>query len=147
MQLVLKKVRFWADFFLWGNVIIIQDDSVKQSGLFCFLKRVKSVEDAKNEMLYNDNINATNSTIKREQTYGMKSNSGTNGWNPNGGSLSTIMYFYGSNDLSSPTFFSYFAREWYVSTSGNIYSNSVVGAYGVRMANPYIVETEQQIYI
>ena len=192
------------------------------------IKDGKSVGDAKNEMLYNDNINTTNSTIKTGidawyENYLLKysdyledtifcndrsqSNSGTNGWNPNGGSLSTIMYFYGSNDLScpnvtdqfstlnskaklkykvglmsyremellnnfdarktgqwywlgSPTFFSYFAREWYVSTSGNIYSNSVVvGTYGVRMAislkpgteyvagdgsmaSPYIVETD-----
>ena len=62
--------------------------------------------------------------------------------------------------LSTPTLFSYFARGWYVSTSGNIYSNSVVvGTYGVHMAishnhgieyvagdgsmeNPYIVETD-----
>ncbi len=83
----------------------------------------KSVEDAKNEMLYNDNINTTSSTIKTGidawyENYLLKysdyledtifcndrsqSNSGTNGWNPNGGSLSTIMYFYGSNDLSCP---------------------------------------------
>lgn len=62
--------------------------------------------------------------------------------------------------MSTPTLFSYFARGWYVSTSGNIYSNSVVvGTYGVRMAifhnpgieyvaddssmeNPYIIETD-----
>lgn len=119
-----------------------------------------------------------------------QSNSGINGWNPNGVSLSNIMYFYGSNDLScpnvtdqfstlsskaklkykvgltsyremellnnfdvrktgqwyclsSPTFFSYFSRGWYVSTSGNIYSNSVVvGTYGVCMAISYNPGTE-----
>ena len=87
------------------------------------IKDGKSVTDAKNEMLYNDDVNTKNSTIKtgvdawyerylleysdyledtifcndRSQT-----NSNTNGWNPNGGSLSTAVYFYGSSDLSCP---------------------------------------------
>ena len=44
--------------------------------------------------------------------------------------------------MSTPTLFSYFARGWYVSTSGNIYSNSVVGTYGVCMAISYNPGTE-----
>ncbi len=83
----------------------------------------KSVEDAKNEMLYNDDVNTTNSTIKTgvdawfeknlldysdylEDTVfcndRSQSNSSSNGWNPNGGSLSIYMNFYGSSDLSCP---------------------------------------------
>ena len=83
----------------------------------------KSVEEAINEMLYNDNVNTTNSTIKTgvdawfeknlldysdylEDTVfcndRSQSNSSSNGWNPNGGSLSTYMYFFGSSDLSCP---------------------------------------------
>ena len=75
----------------------------------------KSVEDVKNEMLYDDNVNTTNSTIKSgvdawykhylledyddyiEDTIFCNDrsmrNADTNGWNPNGGSLSTYMYF------------------------------------------------------
>ena len=74
----------------------------------------KSVEDAKNEMLYADNVNTTNSTIKttvdnwyatnmadydkylEETIYcndRSQRNADTNGWNPNGGSVSTYMYF------------------------------------------------------
>ena len=84
----------------------------------------KSVEDAVDEMLYNDNVNTTNSTIKtgidawykRYMTgYTSKledtifcndrsqSNQSTNGWNPDGGSVTTYMYFknYNANsDLS-----------------------------------------------
>ena len=83
----------------------------------------KSVEDAKNEMLYDDNVNTTNSTIKSgvdawykqylsdysdylEDTIfcndRRQNNASTNGWNPNGGSFSTYMYFYGASDLSCP---------------------------------------------
>ena len=75
----------------------------------------KSIEDAVNEMLYNDDVNTTNSTIKTgidawykkyilndynqyiEDTIycndRSQRNSDTNGWNPNGGSISTFMYF------------------------------------------------------
>ena len=81
----------------------------------------KSVEDAKNEMLYNDNVNITNSTIKTgvdlwfqkylldysdylEDTvfcnYRSQSNVDNNGWNSNGGSISTFMSFYIPSDLS-----------------------------------------------
>ena len=81
----------------------------------------KSIEDAKNEMLYNDDVNTINSTIKTgidvwcernllnysnflEDTVfcndRSQSNPSTNGWNPNGGDA--FMYFYGSSDLSCP---------------------------------------------
>ena len=75
----------------------------------------KSVEDAVNEMLYEDNVNTTNSTIKSgvdawykhylledydnyiEDTIfcndRTQRNADANGWNPNGGSVSTNMYF------------------------------------------------------
>ncbi len=74
----------------------------------------KSIEDAIDEMLYNDNVNQTNSTIKTyiDNWYSSNMTSYTsyledtifcnersqinqqaNGWNPNGGSLSTYMYF------------------------------------------------------
>ena len=83
----------------------------------------KSVEDAKNEMLYDDNVNTTNSTIKSgvdawykqylsdysdylEDTIfcndRSQSNQSNNGWNPNGGNTSIYMYFYGASDLSCP---------------------------------------------
>ena len=82
----------------------------------------KSVEDAIDEMLYNDNVNTTNSTIKTgidawykrymtgytsklEDTIFCNDRSISNlgGWNPNGGSVTTILQFenYSSNsDLS-----------------------------------------------
>ncbi len=84
----------------------------------------KSVEDAKNEILYNDDVNEINSTIKTGidlwyEKYLLKysdyledtifcndrsqSNSATNGWNPNGGSLLTKIYFNGSSDLNCPS--------------------------------------------
>ena len=87
------------------------------------IKDGKSVEDAKNEMLYNADVNTTDSTIKTGidlwyEKYLLKYsnyledtifcndrtqwNSDVNGWNPNGGSLSTYMYFSGSNNLSCP---------------------------------------------
>ena len=74
-------------------------------------------------MLYNDNVNTTNSTIKSgvdawykqylsdysdylEDTIfcndRSQNNASTNGWNPDGGNLSTYMYFYGASDLSCP---------------------------------------------
>ena len=83
----------------------------------------KSITDAINEMIYNDNVNAKNSTIKTgidkwyekyllnysdylEDTIycndRSQRNQETNGWNPDGGSLSTKMVFFGSNDLSCP---------------------------------------------
>ena len=84
----------------------------------------KSVEDAKNEMLYDDNVNTTNSTIKSgvdawykqylsdysdylEDTIfcndRSQSNQSNNGWNPNGGSTSTYMYYFDeASDLSCP---------------------------------------------
>ena len=83
----------------------------------------KSVEDVKHEMLYDDNVNTTNSTIKSgidawykqylsdysdylEDTIfcndRSQSNQSNNGWNPNGGSTSTYMSFYGASDLSCP---------------------------------------------
>jgi len=84
----------------------------------------KSVEDAINEMLYNDDVNKYDSTIKTvidtwyENNLASYSdyledtifcydrsqlNADTNGWNPNGGNITTYMYFKnysGSNDLS-----------------------------------------------
>ena len=74
----------------------------------------KSVEEAINEMLYNDNVNTTNSTIKTgvdawfeknlleysdylEDTVfcndRSQSNLSLNGWNPNGGRISDYLYF------------------------------------------------------
>ena len=82
----------------------------------------KSVEDAVNEMLYDDNVNTTNSTMKSgvdawykhylledyddyiEDTIFCNNrsmrNADTNAWNPNGGSLSTYMYFKEQNATS-----------------------------------------------
>ena len=84
----------------------------------------KSVGDALNEMLYNDNVNTKNSTIKTgidawyrhfllkndddyiEDTIycndRSQSNADTNGWNPNGGSTLTYLHFHGTSDLSCP---------------------------------------------
>ena len=84
----------------------------------------KNIEDAKNEMLYNDDVNKTNSIIKNgvEAWYKhnllkdyddyiedaiycndrRQSNATTNGWNPDGGSVSSIMNFNASKDLSCP---------------------------------------------
>ena len=75
----------------------------------------KSVEEAKNEMLYNNDVNTINSTMKSgvdawykhylledyddyiEDTIfcndRTQRNADANGWNPNGGSVSTYMYF------------------------------------------------------
>lgn len=83
----------------------------------------KSVEDVKNEMLYDDDVNTKNSVIKTgidlwfekylldysdylEDTIfcndRSQSNSDINAWNPNGGSILTRIEFYGSNDLGCP---------------------------------------------
>ena len=86
------------------------------------LENGKSIEDALNEMLYNDNVNTINSTIKTgidawykkylsnydsyiEDTIfcGNRSliNSDSNGWNPNGGGVSENLIFNNvGNDLS-----------------------------------------------
>ena len=75
----------------------------------------KSIEEAKNEMLYNNDVNTINSTMKSgvdawykhylledyddyiEDTIfcndRTQRNADANGWNPNGGSVSTNMYF------------------------------------------------------
>ena len=88
------------------------------------IKDGKGIEDVKNEMLYNDGVNTIDSTIKTgidlwyekylleysdylEDTIfcndRSQSNSSTNGWNLNGGSVSIKqMIFFGSNDLSCP---------------------------------------------
>ena len=93
------------------------------SSYYINISNGKSVEDAKNEMLYNDNVNTTNSTIKSGVDAWYKQylsdysdyledtifcndrsqrNASTNGWTPDGGSLSTHMLFYGASDLSCP---------------------------------------------
>ncbi len=83
------------------------------------IKDGKSVEDAINEMLYSDNVNTTDSTIKAGvdlwyEKYLLKYSDyledtifcnnrkygGSTGWNSNGGNLSTYMIFYGSGNLS-----------------------------------------------
>lgn len=89
------------------------------------IKNGKNVEEDTNEMLYNDDVNTVNSTIKtgidlwyekyllRYSDYlediifcnaRSQNNADTNGWNPNGGNILTIMrfYYYGSKDLSCP---------------------------------------------
>ena len=84
------------------------------------LENGKSVEDAKNEMFYNNNVNTTNSTIKTyvdnwysnnmtsytnklEDTIFCNSRyqslESTNGWNPNGGNLNEHLLFGGSPSL------------------------------------------------
>ena len=83
----------------------------------------KGVDDAVNEMLYNDDVNLINSTIKSgvdrwykrflldydsyiEDTIfcydRSQSNKLDNGWNLNGGSITTNMLFYGATGLSCP---------------------------------------------
>ncbi len=85
----------------------------------------KNIDDAKNEMLYNDDVNTKDSTIKTGVDLWYKkylleysdyledtifcngrsqSDSSTNGWNPNGGKLSTYssMRFSGSTNLNCP---------------------------------------------
>ena len=86
------------------------------------LTRGKSVSDALNEMLYADDVNTKDSTIKAyidswyennlasyedklEDTVFCNdrsmSNESSNGWNPNGGSTSTYLYFKNYNSVTS----------------------------------------------
>ena len=88
------------------------------------LNNGKSVEDALNEMLFNDDVNTNDSTIKTAIDYWYSnnmiqytdyledtvwcndrsmSNQSTNGWNPNGGSTSTSLYFKSNGNLSNLT--------------------------------------------
>ncbi|MBR1386553.1 MAG: BsaA family SipW-dependent biofilm matrix protein [Bacilli bacterium] len=81
---------------------------------YVLLENGKEIDDALNEMLYNDDVNKFNSTIKGNIDAWYKhnmlpydeyledtifcndrsmNNASTNGWNPNGGSLSAYMYF------------------------------------------------------
>lgn len=87
------------------------------------LENGKSIEDAVNEMLYSDDVNTKNSTIKTGVDAWFKHylldysdyledtifcndrsqiNQSLNGWNPNGGRVNVEMSFYGSSDLSCP---------------------------------------------
>ena len=84
----------------------------------------KSVEDALNEMLYNEDVNTNDSTIKSAIDYWYSnnitqytdyledtvwcndrsmSNQSTNGWNPNGGSTSTYLNFKSNGNSSNLT--------------------------------------------
>jgi len=84
----------------------------------------KSVEDAINEMLYNDDVNKNNSNIKNAIDYWYQqnmtsytkyledtiwcndrstSNLSASGWNPNGGSISNKLYFKSYNDKTNLT--------------------------------------------
>ena len=88
------------------------------------IKDGKSVEDAKNEMLYNNDVNTINSTIKTGvdlwyEKYLLKysdyledtifcsdrsfDNASTNGWNPNGGNISTEILFDSNLNCSNET--------------------------------------------
>lgn len=83
----------------------------------------KSIENTVDEMLYNDDVNLYDSTIKLgieawykkyltpyddyiEDTIYCNDrsqiNKQENGWNPNGGDVYTQIHFYGSNDLNCP---------------------------------------------
>jgi len=93
---------------------------------YAILKDGKDIKEALNEMLYNDDVNTNNSTIKTAIDYWYKKNmtkyttyledtvwcndrspaadtKDTNGWNPDGGSTSTYLYFKSSNDLQNLT--------------------------------------------
>ena len=84
----------------------------------------KSVEDALNEMLYNEDVNTNDSTIKSAIDYWYSNNmiqytdyledtvwcndrsmnnQSTNGWNPNGGSTSTTLDFKSNGNSSNLT--------------------------------------------
>ncbi len=84
----------------------------------------KSVEDALNEMLYNEDVNTNDSTIKSAIDYWYSNNMtqytdyledtvwcndrsmdnpSTNGWNPNGGSTSTYLNFKSNGNSSNLT--------------------------------------------
>ena len=88
------------------------------------LNNGKSVEDALNEMLYNEDVNTNDSTIKSAIDYWYQnnmiqytdyledtvwcndrsmSNQSTNGWNPNGGSTSTYLNFKSNGNSSNLT--------------------------------------------
>ncbi len=94
-----------------------------ESAYYITLTNGKSVNDALNEMLYADDVNTKDSTIKTyidswyesnlasyqdklEDTvfcnYRSMNNESSNGWNPNGGSTSTILEFknYNTNNQS-----------------------------------------------
>jgi len=94
------------------------------SSYYISLSDGKSVEDALNEMLYNNDVNTNNSLIKTAIDYWYAnnmtaytkyledtvwcndrsmSNQSTNGWNPNGGSTSTYLYFKSVNDDTNLT--------------------------------------------
>ena len=173
------------------------------------LSNGKSVDDALNEMLYADDVNKTDSTMKtyidswykdNMTSYTDKledtvfcndrtmDNQSANGWNPNGESTTTVLYFKNFNTnhslactnetdrfsvsnskakltypvgllsapevwlayrpassyylntgswywLASPSYFSnYYAYGKHVSTTGNMYSNSVDSVGGARPA-------------
>ena len=102
----------------------------------------KNVEDAVNEMLYDDNINTINSTMKSgieawykhylldydsyiEDTvfcyHRGQNNSGTNGFNPNGGNINTQLLFGGSTGFLCQN----------ITDSFSIYNNKAKLAYKV----------------
>ena len=100
------------------------DNEYDNGNLFYItLTRGKSVNDALNEMLYADDVNKNDSTIKTyiDNWYESKikgkyedkledtvfcndrsmSNESSSGWNPNGGSTSTYLYFKNYNSVTS----------------------------------------------
>ncbi len=100
----------------------------------------KSVEDALNEMLYNEDVNTKDSKIKTaidywyehnmmdyteylEDTYWCNdrsmNNQSTNGWNPNGGSLNIYIYFKSNGNSSNLTCSNKNDRFTVGSTNGN----------------------------
>ena len=113
----------WNDTGTCSNISYVYYIS-SSTGSYIEISDGKDITDAINEMLYNDNVNRYNSSIKGiidgwyVQNLSSKtsmledivycnarnmSNQSTNGWNPDGGSTSTYMYFknYSSNkDLS-----------------------------------------------
>ena len=101
--------------------------AINGTSLYCInLTNGRSIEDALNEMFYNDDVNEKDSIVKKyidnwyennlasyssylEDTIfcndRSQANYNTNGWNPNGGNLSTYIYFNSykvTNDLSCP---------------------------------------------
>lgn len=92
-----------------------------QTSYYIIISDGKSIEDALNEMLYNDDVNKNNSNIKQAIDYWYQnnltnyttyledtvfcndrniSNATTNGWNPSGGSTSTDLIFKPINDTN-----------------------------------------------
>ena len=86
------------------------------------LNNGKSIEDALNEMLYNEDVNTNDSTIKSAIDYWYQNNmtqytdyledtvwcndrsmdnKESNGWNPNGGNTSTLLYFKSNKNSSN----------------------------------------------